>query len=383
MPEGSITQDSPVPREEGIPQWEKPVRYMAAAFLAVGVLLLLLFLVPVLQMVLLGFIISFLMYPPISRIVRRTGLRHPLTVVLFYLLLIIFLVVILITLGSFLIEGSQGLWAAVQAARPSLEIPDNSVLRQTVQAAPQFLGDVIKALLSVFTDIAGLIGLVGAAVLFSFFLLMDLNKAQGTLADWVPPRFRREIGLLLARLDHIWVGYLLAQLIYATALAGLSLVQYYLMGVPFPALMAVLTGIISLIPSVGGLIASVVVSIPCLILGSTAFVDMSNTTFALLVLLVNVVITQFSYNFIALPIVGRYVKLPVSLVFVAVLVGLGFGSPVLAFLVVPILSTLRVAGSYILSKAMGREPFPEETLPESPQAGFFSQLYVVSPVSEP
>jgi predicted PurR-regulated permease PerM len=147
-------------------------------------------------------------------------------------------------------------------------------------------------------------------------------------------------------------------------------------------LMAVLTGIISLIPSVGGLIASLVVSIPCLILGSTVFLDMSNTTFALLVLGVNVLVTQFTYNFIALPIVGRYVKLPVSLVFVAVLVGLGFGSPVLAFLIVPILSTLRVAGSYILSKAMGREPFPGEMLPESPQPGFFSQLYIGSPVSE-
>lgn len=383
MPEESITQNSSVPYEEGIPQWDKPVRYMAAAFLAVGVSLLLLFLLPVLQMVLLGFIIAFLMYPPISRIVRRTGLRHPLTVILFYLLLIIFLIAILITLGSFLIDGLQGLWATVQATQPRLEMPDNSVLRQIAQAAPQFLGEVIKALLSVFTDIAGLIGLVGAAVLFSFFLLMDLNKAQGTLADWVPFRFHREIGLLLTRLDHIWVGYLLAQVIYATALAGLSLVQYYLMGVPFPALMAVLTGIISLIPSVGGLIASLVVSIPCLILGSTAFVDMPNTTFALLVLVVNVVVTQFTYNFIALPIVGRYVKLPVSLVFVAVLVGLGFGSPILAFLVVPILSTLRVVGSYILSKALGREPFPEETLPESPQAGFFSQVYVGSPVSEP
>jgi predicted PurR-regulated permease PerM len=169
---------------------------------------------------------------------------------------------------------------------------------------------------------------------------------------------------------------MLAQVIYGSLLALVSLVQYTLMGVPFPVAMSLLTGVISLIPTLGGLLSSVIVASFCLIFGSSVFVDMSNGAFALLVVTIDVLKTQITYNFIALPIVGRYVKLPVSVVFVGVLVGLAFGSIILAFLVVPILSTLRIIGSYILSKVMGREPFPGETVPDPPEAGFFSQLLI-------
>jgi predicted PurR-regulated permease PerM len=215
-------------------------------------------------------------------------------------------------------------------------------------------------------------------LLFSFFLMLDLNRGRGVLVDWVPPEYHREITLLLSKLDGIWVGYITAQVIYGTLLAAFSLVEFTLLGVPFPVVMAIMTGIISLIPTIGGLLSSAIVASFCLIFGSSVLVDMSNATFALLVVLIGVVITQVTYNFIALPIVGRYVQLPVSVVFVGVLAGLALGSIVLAFLVVPILATLRIFGSYILSKVMGREPFPDETVPERPQPGFFSQLFVSS-----
>jgi len=70
------------------------------------------------------------------------------------------------------------------------------------------------------------------------------------------------------------------------------------------------TGFVSLIPSIGGLLASLIVAIPCLLLGSTVFVDMPNEVFAPLVMVIKAVITQFTHNFFALPIVGKFVKLP-------------------------------------------------------------------------
>jgi predicted PurR-regulated permease PerM len=119
-----------------------------------------------------------------------------------------------------------------------------------------------------------------------------------------------------------------------------------------------------------------IVAVPCLLLGSTVFTDMPNLTFALLVLLINVVITQLTYNFLALPIVGRFVKLPTVVVLVGVMVGVALGSIALAFLAVPILSTLTTVGGYILSKIARREPFPSEEVPDPPEEGFFSQLLV-------
>jgi predicted PurR-regulated permease PerM len=373
------SQASSAPLNDEPPQWEKGARYLAAAFLVITTALLLLGLVPVISMVAMGFIIAFLIYIPIRAVMRRgPGIHYSFAVVVFYVLIVLVTVVLLYVGISHLVDGVSELSISFEDARAELEIPENELTGQLLQALLKILAAVIQAMLSLTSGVAGLVGVLVSALLFSFFLMLDLNRGRGVLVDWVPPEYHREITLLLSKLDGIWVGYITAQVIYGSLLAAFSLVEFTLLGVPFPLVMAIMTGIISLIPTIGGLLSSAIVASFCLIFGSSVLVDMSNATFALLVVVIGVVITQVTYNFIALPIVGRYVQLPVSVVFVGVLAGLALGSIVLAFLVVPILATLRIFGSYILSKVMGREPFPDETVPERPQPGFFSQLFVSS-----
>jgi predicted PurR-regulated permease PerM len=138
------------------------------------------------------------------------------------------------------------------------------------------------------------------------------------------------------------------------------------LGVPYPILMAVLTGVISLIPSVGGLLASLIVAVPCLIFGSTKLTDMSPLVFTVIVTVINIVITQVSYNFILLPIIGKAVKLPISIVLIAVLSGFAMNSILFAFLVVPVLASFRILIEYIVAKIRLREPFPDEPMVPAP-----------------
>ena len=360
-------------------QWAKTTRYMAAAFLIVALAVLLLFLVPVIDTVALGFIIAFLMYLPIRALTRRSSIRYSLAVILLYVLLVVIIVVIGVTAFSVFSKQSDTLSAALEAAIADIEEHEDALDQLVARVGSSAGAWLAEALASTVSGVLGLLGLVLAGLFFSFLLLLAMGNAKGALADWITPRSDRESILLLMKLDQVWVGYLVAQVIYGTALAVLSFIQYSLLGVPFPFVMAVLTGLISLIPTIGGLLASLIVSIPCLLLGSTVLTDMSNLTFALLVLALNVVITQITYNFFALPIVGKYVKLPTALVFVGVLVGVALGSIVLAFLAVPILSTLTIVGGYVLAKIAQREPFPGETVPDPLEEGFFSQLLIPSP----
>ena len=360
-------------------QWAKTTRYMAAAFLIVAIGVLLLFLIPVIHTVALGFIIAFLMYLPIRALTRRSSIRYSLAVILLYVLLVVIIVVIGVTAFSVFSKQSDTLSAALEAAIADIEEHEDALDQLVARVGSSAGAWLAEALASTVSGVLGLLGLVLAGLFFSFLLLLAMGNAKGALADWITPRSDRESILLLMKLDQVWVGYLVAQVIYGTALAVLSFIQYSLLGVPFPFVMAVLTGLISLIPTIGGLLASLIVSIPCLLLGSTVLTDMSNLTFALLVLALNVVITQITYNFFALPIVGKYVKLPTALVFVGVLVGVALGSIVLAFLAVPILSTLTIVGGYVLAKIAQREPFPGETVPDPLEEGFFSQLLIPSP----
>jgi predicted PurR-regulated permease PerM len=86
-------------------------------------------------------------------------------------------------------------------------------------------------------------------------------------------------------------------------------------------------------------------------------------------------LVQITYNFIALPIISRSVKLPAAVVLIAVLAALAYGSPLLAFLVPPLLSTLNLVGAYVLNKVRQLEPMPGEPMPEPAAPGFFSQLF--------
>ncbi len=376
MSHPSPPQSNPVAAGQQPAQWPRATRYMAAGFLIIAIGVLLLFLVPVISMVALGFIFAFLMYLPIRTLLEHIHMRYALAVLLFYLLLVVLIIVIVIAGYSLFHQHAGELSADLEAAIADLETYESAIEQLIADLGASAAAWLAETLASLVGGALGLIGLVVGALFFSFLLLLAMGKARGTLSGWLPSRYGRETTLLFTRLDHIWVGYMTSQVIYGVALGLFSYVEYALLGVPYPFLMAVLTGIISLIPTIGGILASLIVAIPCLLLGSTVFTDMPNLTFTLLVFLINLVITQLTYNFLALPIIGRFVKLPTALVLVGVLVGVALGSIVLAFLAVPILSTLTTVGGYILSKIAQREPFPGEDLPDPPEEGFFSQLLV-------
>jgi len=138
--------------------------------------------------------------------------------------------------------------------------------------------------------------------------------------------------------------------------------------------MAVITGIITTFPSIGGLLASIIVAVPCLLLGSTRLVGMPVGTFALLVYLINVVVTQLSYYFVALPAFGKLTRLPTALVFIGLTTGMVTGNILLAFLSVPILSTVMIGGKYLIAKSLGLDHVPGQQFVEATELGFFSQL---------
>jgi predicted PurR-regulated permease PerM len=242
-------------------------------------------------------------------------------------------------------------------------------------------GSVAGAIRGLIASVAGLVGVAFIAIIFSFWLTSDMFDARGGLGGWLVGDGRRQVGLLLHRLDQIWTGYLTAEIIFGLVMFGASLVEFWLLGVPYFLLMAVLTGVLTLIPSVGGLIASIVVAIPCLVFGSTRFPEMDPVAFTILVTAINVLTTQIAYNLIAVPIIGRYVRLPASLVLIAVLVGVMTGNFLLAFLIVPMTASLRIAAGYMMAKSRGLDPYPGEAAVAAPEEGLFGQLVAAPPVS--
>jgi predicted PurR-regulated permease PerM len=120
-----------------------------------------------------------------------------------------------------------------------------------------------------------------------------------------------------------------------------------------------------LIPTIGGIIALVPLSIIAFLQGSTVFTELSNGTLALLVVIVNLAISQIIWNVVGPKILGDAVNLPLPIIIVGVLVGAALGGILGAFLITPIIGTVRVITVYLLRKIGQQDPFPGQEPSES------------------
>ena len=381
-----------VPQSDRSTQWARPARYIGGILLLLGIGFAFGLLYQIVGTVVWGFLFAFLLYP-VTRLLARVARRRYLLVTAgLYLVIFIIVIAALITLVPAFLTGLIDLVNDLQTAFPGFQskvqalesgataagATESLSLQANIRLIVAALGTLLSTLQFLIPPLITIIEIAGIlfmALIFSFFILLDFRSSQSALWEWVPDGYRREIGLLFVRLDHLWWSYFKAQFIFGALMAIASAVQFVLLGVPYPIVLALVVGIVTLIPSIGGILASLIVAVPCLILGSTVFTEMSNLAFTILVTLINMVITQTTYNFVAVPLVGSFVKLPRAIVFIVVLIGLSFGSFMLAFLSVPIIATVRLIGGYILHKVTEREPFAGELVPADAAGGFFSQLY--------
>ena len=107
-------------------------------------------------------------------------------------------------------------------------------------------------------------------------------------------------------------GYALGQSAVATINAACSWVMMQIMGIPYPAVLAVLVGLLGLIPMIGATLGAIIVGLVALTVSPTT----------VLVVIVYYVVYQQVENYVIVPnIMRRTVSVPGAVTVVAVLVG--------------------------------------------------------------
>ncbi len=259
--------------------------------------------------------------------------------------------------------------------RPSVDL-GASDLRTLINSLFSVAGTVTETLTGAVTGITGFFASVLLALFVSFLVLLDIPTTTRTLDKWIPDAYNREYALLAHKLVRIWNGFFKGQVIIGVMIGLLTWVQLQVMGVGNAALLAVIIGTISLIPTIGGFIALIPLSIIPLLNGSNSevFSAMPNGLFALLVVIVNLFISQLIWNIIAPKILGDVLDLPIAVIIVGVFIGAAVGGVLGAFLVAPIMSSIRILLAYVIAKINMRDPFPGQAAPfEFGQASFTRQ----------
>lgn len=383
-------------------RWEGKTRILVAFFLIVGCALAFVLVSPVFTILAIGFIFSFILYYPVNAIAKRMPKHYVLALVIVFLIVALLLVSMILGVGKNLVSQAQNLIdqlgnlsisqiqstlssAGINVDQISSKITSSTLVKDlggktpSGDSASQLAGLVSSVVNTLIGAIKGAVG--GIANLFTgmfigFLLMLNMHGGRGKLSAWVPQNMQTEIKSLLSAMDQMWVRYMLVQVIYGSCIAAGSFILFILVGVPAPLVMAVIAGLLSIVPIIGGLLASFAIAIPCLVLGSTKFTEMPNGQFALLVLLVHLIITQAIYFGIGLPLTGKMVKLPVVVVMLGAMIGISTGNLMVAFLAVPIISTFKVIGSYLLAKALNLERAPIDEFEAGKDPGFFNQLMI-------
>lgn len=175
-----------------------------------------------------------------------------------------------------------------------------------------FISTVFGGVLGAAGALAG--GLIGAftALVLTLYFLAALPTVKDAAYKIVPlSRRARVIGLAEEIMRRVG-GYALGQVAVATINGTLSWVMMSLLGVPYAIVLAVVVGILGLIPLVGATIGAVIVALVALSQGWVV---------ALAVCVYYLVYQQFE-NYVIVPrIMARTVSVPGALTVVAVLAG--------------------------------------------------------------
>jgi predicted PurR-regulated permease PerM len=392
------------------PQWGQWTRQFITVLLVIATIYALTLLGSIIQILIFSFLIAFLLFVPARFIAHRTRLKFSGSVVIVYFLIIMFIILLVLNFVPSLVQSGRELTSTLERAyndaRTWLDdyTPDQGVItianvqididpyvqqvrqlftllenEEDAPTTPTSLTELFPstnfnpaAIINFTTSvIAGLLGGITnllstlfLALFISFLILIELPTYQRQLLRNVPKPHRREFLLLINKIAHVWIGFFRGQVTLVIVIGVLTWLQLTVMGADSALALAVVVALVSLIPTIGGILALIPLAIVPLIGGSSVYTDMSNVTFALLVVGINLVISQVIWNVVAPKILGDAIALPVPVIILGVFIGAAVGGAIGAFLIVPILGTVRVIVSYLISKIQQRDPYPGEDMPQ-------------------
>lgn len=402
-PQPLATQSEEPPVVELPARWHPATKRMVVLVLLVGAALIFWISRPVLPLLVIAGMVSYLLNPIVDTCERLRIPRSLSTVVLYLLLLvaIIFtpillvpvlikqLTELLIDVPTVTLEFLRFLQGSVANLPTNMEIlgfqfdfeGPVTQLQSTVSgqaavsvfpSAAQIL-DYINRLLVTATNVVGNTALIGINVvgglfsvllslLFLFFLSLYMTKDAPRIREYVeglfPLSYQSEAAQLLQELGRIWQSFFRGQIILSLTIGVATYVVLTFLNMPGALILAILAGALEVVPGIGPILAMIPAVIVALIQGSDTLA-ISNFNFGLLTVGIYFVIQQLENQLLVPRIIGTSVNLHPIVVLCGVVVGASIGGILGALLAAPTIASLRVIVRYLYAKLMDQQPsFP-------------------------
>lgn len=186
-----------------------------------------------------------------------------------------------------------------------------SWISQVSTSLSNFLGEFANAAGSSIVGFGSFVAntamIIGFALVISFWILMELPGIQSEMRRLVKPERLEDFAMLTETLTRVIGGYLKATLLQCFIIGLGCGIGYAILGLPGPAALGIITGILNIIPVVGPWIGGLVAAIVGFTVSPIA---------ALIAIVIAVVIQQVVYTFVSPMLMSDSVDIhPVLVIF--------------------------------------------------------------------
>ncbi|MCK4635351.1 MAG: AI-2E family transporter [Candidatus Moranbacteria bacterium] len=199
----------------------------------------------------------------------------------------------------------------------------------------------ISSLGGIFSDfVTGVISVL-AVISMSFYMSLQENGLKQAIITVTPKKYEKYAISLIDRIYRSFGRWMIGQLITMVFVSILYYIVLSVMGVPFAIVLALLGGLLEIIPYFGPIIASV----PAIVLGFS-----ESSTVGLIILVAYLLINLIENYFLVPKIMNKAVGLNPVVVILALLIGVRLGGMIGLFLAVPLAGAISVFVKDFLNK---------------------------------
>ena len=237
-----------------------------------------------------------------------------------------------------------------------------SFLPQSELSASQFMEMIPENALEIIEATSKNAAWFLVIVVTVYYLLMDWDRLRDSFIGLAPEVYQPEIREVYQEIKNVWSAYIRGQLALMFIVGVIFTLVWLLIGLPGAWILGLLTGLFSLVPEIGPLVAGGLAALVALREGST-LLSISNGWFALLVVGLYFLLINFKNIWLRPRVMGRSVNLNEGLVFFAIIAAVIFNGVLGALIIVPVLASAIVVGRYLRARILGLDPFPPEQVP--------------------
>ncbi|HKP55776.1 MAG TPA: AI-2E family transporter [Polyangiales bacterium] len=202
------------------------------------------------------------------------------------------------------------------------------------------------------TTAAAYIGYFLSAIFLALYMMLDRDRLRGALFAMVPRDHHLRLSRILLKLETIVGGYIRGQALTSGLMAVFAFILLTVCGVPSALALAVFAGLADVLPYIG-----VVLSVGPMALAAAT----QSLVTAAIVVCVMLAYEEFESRYLIPRIYGQTLRLPSSMVLLALLVGGTLMGIIGALLALPLAAAIRMIVEEL------RVDLPGESVDDSPQ----------------